>query len=69
VASLKLTISGMHCGGCKTKVERALKNVPGSYGAFVDLEGGSAEIDFDGKVPPEKFIEAIRTAGYAAEVA
>jgi copper chaperone CopZ len=68
MASLKLRISGMHCGNCKTKVERALKNVPGSYAVMVDLEGGNAEVDYDGKVPPEKFVEAIQSAGYSAQV-
>jgi copper chaperone CopZ len=68
MASLNLKVSGMHCGNCVSKVERALKSVPGTYGAAVDLEQGTAEVDFDGTAPAEKFIDAIRSAGYRAEV-
>ena len=67
--SLKLKITGMHCGNCKTKVERALKAVPGSYAVLVDLEKGEAEVDFDQRTAPEKFVEAVRSLGYTAELA
>jgi Cu+-exporting ATPase len=69
MALLNLKVAGMHCGNCASKVERALKSVPGTYGAAVDLEHGKAEVDFDGAVAPETFIDAIRSAGYRAEVA
>ena len=65
---VKLSISGMHCGNCKAKVEQALKKVTGSYAVMVDLEGGSAEVEFSGNIPPEKFVDAIRSVGYTAQV-
>ena len=65
---VKLSISGMHCGNCKTKVEQALKKVTGSYAVMVDLEGGSAEVEFSGHIPPEKFVDAVRSVGYTAQV-
>jgi len=67
--TLKLRITGMHCGNCKAKVERALKGVSGSYGVFVDEKTGEAEVDFDGKTPTERFVEAVRMVGYTAEIA
>ncbi len=69
MASLKLKVSGMHCGHCQAKVEKALKGVSGAYGVQVDLHAGSAEVDFDGKTSPERFVEAVRAAGYTAQVA
>jgi Cu+-exporting ATPase len=69
MSSLHLKISGMHCHNCQAKVERALKAVPGTYGVDVDVESGAAEVSFDGKTPPQKFVEAIQGAGYTAEVA
>ncbi|MBI4503848.1 MAG: heavy-metal-associated domain-containing protein [Gemmatimonadetes bacterium] len=69
MASLKLKVSGMHCGHCTTTVERALKKVSGVYGVSVDLDAGSAEVDFDGKAPAGEFVEAVRAVGYSAEVA
>ncbi len=69
MASLQLSVSGMTCNHCKAKVEQALNGVPGVYGVFVDLDGGSAEIDFDDKaVTANTLIEAVKVAGYQAQV-
>ena len=70
MASVRLAVTGMHCGNCVTKLEKALKAVPGTFGAAVDLEQGSAEVDFDGaKASPERYVEAVAAAGYRAQVA
>lgn len=70
MAAVKLTIAGMHCGNCVTKVERALKAVPGTFGAAVDLQQGSAEVDFDAqKSTPDRYVQAVQSAGYQANVA
>ena len=70
MASVKLAVTGMHCGNCVTKVEKALKAVPGTFGAAVDLQQGSAEVDFDGaKAAPERYVEAVASVGYRAQVA
>ncbi|NIM52926.1 MAG: hypothetical protein GTN62_15730 [Gemmatimonadales bacterium] len=70
MASLRLTVTGMTCGHCQSKVEEALKSVDGVYGAFVDLPGGTAEVDFDGaKVAPTSLVEAVEVAGYGAKLA
>ena len=69
MASLKLKVAGMHCGHCRVKVEKALTGVAGAYGARVDLEEGSAEVEFDGKATTDRFVEAVRAVGYRAEVA
>ena len=70
MASVRLAITGMHCGNCVTKVEKALKGVPGTFGAAVDLQHGGADVDFDGsKATPERYVEAVQSVGYAARVA
>ena len=70
MASARLDITGMHCGNCVTKVEKALNAVPGTFGASVDLQHGTAEVEFDGaKATPERYVQAVQTAGYAARVA
>jgi copper chaperone CopZ len=70
VASLSLTVTGMTCDHCKSKVEKALKDVTGVYGAFVDLAEGMAEVDFDDqKVEPQALIDAVTASGYEARVA
>jgi len=60
----------MTCDHCKGKVEQALNGVSGVFGVFVDLADGSAEVDFDGgKVASEDLVEAVRGAGYEAQLA
>ncbi len=64
-----MSVTGMTCDHCKGRVAKALSEVPGVYGAFVDLDGGSAEVDFDAqKVAPEALIEAVTASGYEARV-
>ena len=70
MASLKLRVSGMTCGHCQAKVEKALKNINGVYSAIVDLPNGEAEIDFnDDTVTTDQLIAAVRGAGYTATIA
>ena len=68
MASMTLRISGMHCSHCRVKVEQALQKVAGVYGAAVDLDGGTAEVDFDGTAAPEALVAAVNGVGYGAEV-
>jgi copper ion binding protein len=69
MASTKLTITGMTCVHCVAKVEKALQNVDGVWGVFVDLDGGAAEVDFDdAKAGPSQLTEAVQAAGYEAKV-
>ena len=69
MASLSLKITGMHCGHCVATVEQALQKVTGVYGASVDLEHGSAEVDYDDrKAKPDVMVAAVTGAGYGAEV-
>ncbi len=70
MASVRLNVSGMTCDHCKGKVEQALNGVSGVYGVFVDLADGSAEVDFDdGKVTSAALVEAVKGAGYEAQLA
>jgi copper chaperone CopZ len=45
--TVNLSIQGMHCGGCASKVSTALKSVPGANVENVAV--GSARISFDPK--------------------
>ena len=67
VASIHLSITGMTCEHCRKRVEDALNGVKGVIGAFVDLPGASADVDFEsGSVTSEALIEAVESAGYQA---
>jgi len=70
MANIKLRVTGMTCGHCQAKVEKALKGVTGVYSAIVDLTDGEAEIDFDDDhVTTEQLLTAVTKAGYSAKIA
>jgi copper chaperone len=70
MANARLWVTGMTCGHCQAKVERALKGVTGVYSAVVDLEERTAEVDFnDDAVTAERLIGAVRQAGSEAGLA
>ncbi len=45
--TVNLSIQGMHCGGCASRVSTALKSVPGA--TVEDVAVGSARVSFDPK--------------------
>ena len=70
MANLKLRVTGMTCGHCQAKVEKALKDINGVYSAIVDLPDGQAEIDFnDDQVTTDQLLKAVTKAGYVAKIA
>ena len=70
MANIKLRITGMTCGHCQAKVEKALKGVVGVYTAVIDLPDGEAEVDFDDdSVTTDQLVAAVAKAGYSAKLA
>jgi copper chaperone len=70
MANVKLRVTGMTCGHCQAKVEKALKGIAGVYSAVIDLPDGEAEIDFnDDQVTTEQLLTAVTKAGYSAKIA
>ncbi len=65
IQSLHLPVRGMTCGNCARSVERTLAGTPGVTKATVDLQGGSATVEYDpDRVKPEGLANAIRQLGY-----
>lgn len=70
MATLKLRVSGMTCGHCQEKVEKALRQTAGVYTAIVDLADGEAEVDFNDDVATTgQLVAAVEKAGYRAKLA
>ncbi|MGH7671688.1 MAG: heavy-metal-associated domain-containing protein [Gemmatimonadales bacterium] len=70
MANVRLLITGMTCGHCQAKVEKALTGVRGVYSAVVDLPDGEADVDFDDDaLTTDHLIGAVKQAGYGAKVA
>ena len=45
-----LVVEGMHCEGCKRKVEAALEGLAGVTAAEVDLGAGTVDVTYDGSL-------------------
>lgn len=63
---IRLTVSGMKCGGCIAKATAALQALPGYRDAQFDLKTGSAVVH--GTFTPDEAARAVTGAGYAATV-
>lgn len=64
-----LSVEGLTCGDCSSKVTAALTAIDGVNAAAVDHVSGQAVIAFDGaKVQSDALIAAVVAAGYKAEV-
>jgi Cu+-exporting ATPase len=69
-ATLDLGIGGMTCASCVTRVEKALKKVPGVTGAAVNLATESARVSFEPSEQMEaRLRRAVRDAGYEPRAA
>jgi P-type Cu+ transporter len=67
--SITIPVTGMHCAGCSSRVQRALEQAPGVSSANVNLMTGSATVDFDpSTTSAERLVEVIRGTGYGAEL-
>ena len=64
--NVRLTITGMHCGGCVKSVTQVLEALDGVEKTNVDLQG-YADIQFDeSTVSVSQLIETIEDAGFDA---
>jgi copper chaperone CopZ len=57
----ELKIEGMHCGGCVSRVKKALEKVPGL--TIDDVKIGLARVRL-GAVPKDDVARALEQAGY-----
>ena len=61
-----LNITGMTCGGCSSKVKKALTKCPGVKDAEVDHKSGKAVVEVEsGKAKTEELIESVEGLGYS----
>ncbi len=65
IENLTLGVGGMTCASCVSRVERALKKVPGVDAAAVNLATEKATVSFDSEaIGVDEILEAIESAGY-----
>jgi len=66
--SVTLEIQGMHCASCVDRVERELAGAEGVIEAGVNLAAGQARVRMIEGSSARSAVEAVRKAGYDAEV-
>lgn len=65
----QLTVTGMTCGGCSSKVTKALRAGDGVDNVIVSLSDANATVQYDEKLTsPEQLKSAIKEAGYGVDV-
>ncbi|MBK3745719.1 copper-translocating P-type ATPase, partial [Paraburkholderia aspalathi] len=62
--SYPVAIEGMTCASCVSKVEKAIRQVPGVASASVNLATERAHVTFDGAPDLKAVAEAVRKTGY-----
>jgi copper-transporting P-type ATPase V len=64
--ALEFEVSGMTCGSCAARVERALGGQPGVAGAGVNLATMRATVELDPETPPteQQLVAAVDKIGY-----
>src|SRR5712692_2018963 len=68
-ATAKFKVTGMYCDACQTKIQQELSKADGVKSAKVDLESGSATVNYDdAKVKPDQMIKIIEKEGYKAQL-
>lgn len=66
---VNLSIDGMHCASCAGIIERSLKKLNGVKMANVNFSAQKAKVVYDaGMVNEEALVNAVKKAGYGAEV-
>ena len=64
----QLEVTGMTCGSCQSRVQRALRRQPGVRDAVVNLATGRATVEADrGALVPEHLVELVEKLGYGAQ--
>ncbi len=62
-----LPVFGMTCQSCASKIEKAVRGVPGVSRAMVDFRGQKALVEVDAeKSGAEELRAAVKSAGYSA---
>ena len=65
-----LKVTGMTCGGCTSKVTRALKVINGVSDVKVSLSAGEATVQYDERLTsPDHLKSAVKGAGYGVDPA
>ncbi len=64
LSRLELSVRGAKCGACLSKIEKAVKVLPGVTEARLNLSNGQMRVAWEGDLPPAHITAAISDLGY-----
>lgn len=67
-STARFLVEGMHCASCVSRVEDAIRRVPGVTEASVSLAAREALLRFAEPVEPQAILDAVTGAGYSAKI-
>ena len=63
-----IQVSGMHCAGCSTNLQRMLAKQSGVTSAQVSLESGTAAVEYDETIITlEKLWQVVENCGFTVK--
>lgn len=68
IKTVVLSVEGMMCGHCQSKVKEALSAIVGVSDVKVDLENKKATLTYYGSVADKTFIDVVENAGFSAKI-
>lgn len=66
MTTMNFQITGVHCGGCASKVRHQVEQVPGTRTIEVDPAAGAMKIEGDQSLNAAAVVAAVEKAGYEA---
>ncbi|MCI4644569.1 MAG: heavy metal translocating P-type ATPase [Hyphomonadaceae bacterium] len=64
LSRLELSVRGAKCGGCLSKIEKAVSALPGIAEARLNLSNGQMRVAWEGDLAPARITAAISDLGY-----
>lgn len=64
ISRLELSVRGAKCGGCLSKIEKAVSGLPGITEARLNLSNGQMRVAWEGELDPSRVTTTISDLGY-----
>lgn len=59
-----LNVEGMHCGGCETRIQNAVKNIEGVENVIANHNDGTVKITLNKEIEKSVIVEVIEDIGF-----
>ncbi|MEL4068995.1 heavy metal translocating P-type ATPase [Ochrobactrum sp. GPK 3] len=67
INQIRFRVDGMDCASCATKIDTAIRRVPGVKDVSVSVTAGTMTVQHDGSSDPDSMEKKVRSLGYGVE--